>query len=119
MQFIIKKLLIIIVTIISIQTIQLKLFANEKYNFDDFGLISIMYHRFDESKYPSTNIQMEIFQKHMEIIREKKYNFLSPDDFDKNFHKVNLNIFKKIVMRQMIFLHQLPILGQLSRNFHL
>ena len=64
---------------------KIKFFANDR------GVLSIMYHRFDENKYPSTNIRMEIFQKHMEIIREKKYNFLSPDDFDKNFHKVKSN----------------------------
>ena len=57
---------------------KIKFFANDR------GVLSIMYHRFDENKYPSTNIRMEIFKKHMEIIREKKYNFLSPDDFDKN-----------------------------------
>ena len=47
-----------------------------------------MYHRFNENKYPSTNIQMEIFKKHMEIIKEKNLNFLNPKDFDINFHKV-------------------------------
>ena len=50
-----------------------------------------MYHRFNENKYPSTNIQMEIFKKHMEIITKKKYNFLNPIDFDRNFHKVKTN----------------------------
>ena len=34
-----------------------KYFTNEK------GIVSIMYHRFNESKYPSTNIQMDIFRK--------------------------------------------------------
>ncbi len=50
-----------------------------------------MYHRFNENKYPSTNIRMEIFKKHMEIITKKKYNFLNPIDFDRNFHKVKTN----------------------------
>ena len=39
--------------------------------------------------------RMEIFKKHMEIINEKKYNFLDPIDFDKNFFlklKSNKNI---------------------------
>ena len=27
-----------------------------------------MYHRFDENKYPSTNIRMEVFNKHLEEI---------------------------------------------------
>ena len=55
-----------------------------------------MYHRFNENKYPSTNIKMEIFKKHMEIIIDKKYNFLNPEDFDKNFFKVKKN--KKILI---------------------
>ena len=55
-----------------------------------------MYHRFNENKYPSTNIQMEVFKKHMEIITKKKYNFLNPIDFDKNFLKVKTT--KKILI---------------------
>ena len=38
-----------------------------------------MYHRFDESKYPSTNIQMDIFKKHINIIKSSEYNFLNPN----------------------------------------
>ncbi len=44
-----------------------------------------MYHRFDEIKYPSTNIRTEIFRKHMNIISEKKYNFLNPKEFEEKF----------------------------------
>ena len=69
---------------------KIKSFANDK------GVLSIMYHRFNENKYPSTNIQMEVFKKHMEIINEKKYNFLDPIDFDKNFLKVKTD--KKILI---------------------
>jgi len=29
-----------------------------------------MYHRFNENKYPSTNIQIEIFKKRIEIIKK-------------------------------------------------
>ena len=36
---------------------------NIKQYSNDEGVLSIMYHRFDESKYPSTNIQMNIFLK--------------------------------------------------------
>ena len=69
---------------------KIKFFANDK------GILSIMYHRFNENKYPSTNIQMEVFKKHMEIITEKKYNFLNPINFDKNFLKVKTT--KKILI---------------------
>ena len=61
---------------------KIKSYANDK------GILSIMYHRFNENKYPSTNIRMEVFKKHMEIIKRKKYNFLDPNDFDKNFSKL-------------------------------
>ena len=64
---------------------KIKSFAN------DMGILSIMYHRFNEDKYPSTNIKMEVFKKHMEIIKTKKYNFLNPENFDKNFFKVKKN----------------------------
>ncbi len=63
---------------------QSKLFAENNYGFDDFGLISIMYHRFDESKYPSTNIQMDIFKKQLEIIENQGIKFIHPKDFKKS-----------------------------------
>ena len=34
-----------------------------------------MYHRFNESKYPSTNVQMEIFKDQIQIIRNSNYDF--------------------------------------------
>ena len=45
-----------------------------------------MYHRFNESKYPSTNIQMEIFKNQIEIIRKSNYNFNDPDNFKEKFN---------------------------------
>ncbi len=44
-----------------------------------------MYHRFNENKYPSTNIKMEIFKKHLDLIDSKKYKFYSPKDFDDEY----------------------------------
>tara|TARA_B100001093_G_scaffold10373_1_gene9697 strand:- start:4196 stop:5254 length:1059 start_codon:yes stop_codon:yes gene_type:complete len=52
---------------------------------DDKGILSIMYHRFNESKYPSTNIQMDIFKKHIQIIKESGFNFYYPEEFKENF----------------------------------
>ena len=52
----------------------------------DEGVLSIMYHRFDENKYPSTNIKMEIFLKHIQLIKDLNYEFIHPEDFQKNFH---------------------------------
>ena len=45
-----------------------------------------MYHRFDEDKYPSTNINMEIFKKQFELIEKEKINFINPDYFKLNFN---------------------------------
>ena len=41
-----------------------------------------MYHRFDENKYPSTNIRMDAFKKQIEIIEKEKIVFVDPIDFD-------------------------------------
>jgi peptidoglycan/xylan/chitin deacetylase (PgdA/CDA1 family) len=49
------------------------------------GILSLMYHRFDEKKYPSTNIQMEVFEDQIEIIKNLNYSFYDPNDLIKNF----------------------------------
>ena len=46
-----------------------------------------MYHRFNESKYPSTNIQMDIFKEHIKIIKNLNYNFNNPKFFIEEFDK--------------------------------
>ncbi len=43
-----------------------------------------MYHRFGESKYPSTNIQLDIFNKQLEIIEDEGIKFIHPMDFEKS-----------------------------------
>ena len=63
---------------------------------DDKGILSLMYHRFNESKYPSTNIQMDVFQEQINIIRNLKYNFYDPIDLEKNFHITKLE--KKVLI---------------------
>ena len=40
-----------------------------------------MYHRFDEEKYPSTNIQLEIFKEQLKIIDEQGIKFIHPKNF--------------------------------------
>ncbi len=62
---------------------QSKLFAQDNYGFDDFGLISIMYHRFNEDKYPSTNIQLEVFNQQLKIIEEEGISFIEPKNLKK------------------------------------
>ena len=58
---------------------------NIKYYSDDMGTLVLMYHRFNENKYPSTNIQMNVFEQQIEIIKDNKYNFYDPKEFSLNF----------------------------------
>ena len=46
-----------------------------------------MYHRFNENKYPSTNIKMDIFREHINIIKNSDFNFHNPYNFDEQFNK--------------------------------
>ncbi len=46
-----------------------------------------MYHRFNENKYPSTNIQMNIFKKQIEMIKNLNYEFNNPKLFVEKFNK--------------------------------
>ena len=41
-----------------------------------------MYHRFNENKYPSTNIKMDIFEEHINIIKNSDFSFHNPNNFD-------------------------------------
>ena len=52
-----------------------------KANIEDFGIISLMYHRFEENKYPSTNIRINDFIRHLEIIKDNKIQFINPKNF--------------------------------------
>ena len=52
---------------------------------NDNGVLSVMYHRFNENKYPSTNIDMDIFKKHIQIIKDQNFKFINLEDFKENF----------------------------------
>ena len=60
------------------------------------GILSLMYHRFDEDKYPSTNIEMNVFKEQIKIIRTLNYNFYDPGDLKTNFDVVKQE--KKILI---------------------
>ena len=67
-----------------------KSFAEEKIiQNENNGIIALMYHRFDENKYPSTNIKMEMFKKHLEDIKNSKLQF------------IDIKKFKTIVKKQL------------------
>ena len=70
--------------------------VNKKYFKDEKGILSIMYHRFEENKYPSTNIKLEIFKKHINLIKDNNLDFYNPGEFTKSFNKVKMQ--KKILL---------------------
>ena len=55
-----------------------------------------MYHRFNENKYPSTNIRIKIFKKHIEIIKKNNFELYNPKNFNEEFENPKLN--KKILL---------------------
>ncbi len=44
-----------------------------------------MYHRFNENKYPSTNIRLDIFLQHIQLIKNLNYEFIHPNEFQEKF----------------------------------
>ena len=89
-----KKILSLTASIISLFIIQLLILINSnseennsKYYSNDKGILSLMYHRFNENKYPSTNIKMGVFRNQIDIIKNLNYDFYDPkfliDEFDK------------------------------------
>ena len=45
---------------------------------DEPGVISLMYHRVGEGKYPSTNVSVEMFKQHLKDIEESGLKFIEP-----------------------------------------
>tara|TARA_B100001741_G_scaffold20381_1_gene15248 strand:- start:810 stop:1871 length:1062 start_codon:yes stop_codon:yes gene_type:complete len=69
---------------------------NTKQYSNDEGILSIMYHRFNENKYPSTNIKIDVFYEHIKLIKDLNYHFLNLKDFIENFDKAKKT--KKILI---------------------
>ena len=69
---------------------------NIKYYANDHGVVSIMYHRFNENKYPSTNIKVDIFKKQLELIEKNNIEFYDPLKFDTEFKYPKKN--KKVLI---------------------
>ena len=46
-----------------------------------------MYHRFNENKYPSTNVRMEMFEKQLQMIKELNYDFYDPSKLISEFDR--------------------------------
>jgi len=48
-----------------------------------------MYHRFNEPKYPSTNIQMDIFKEQIKIIESSNAIFIHPNNLDEEIPSIH------------------------------
>jgi len=59
------------------------------------GIITLMYHRFEENKYPSTNIRNEIFSEHIKEINNSGIKFVS---FEKFEEIINTRIDKNYIL---------------------
>jgi len=46
-----------------------------------------MYHRFEENKYPSTNIKILDFKNHIELIKKEQIDFIDPNKFEEKLIK--------------------------------
>ena len=55
-----------------------------------------MYHRFEENKYPSTNIRINIFLEHIAAIKKNGFEFYDLKLFDEQFNEPKNN--KKILL---------------------
>ena len=92
-QLIIKKFFIIIY-FIGFFNITNNLYSSEI--IDDYGIITFMYHRFQENKYPSTNIKTEVFKQQLKLINDNQFTYIDPKKFKISL-KENKNK-KKILM---------------------
>ena len=79
---IIKLFILLILFIINCRAEE----TNIKHYSEDMGTLAIMYHRFNEDKYPSTNIQIDIFKNQLKIIKELNFKFYDPIEFSKKFN---------------------------------
>ena len=70
--------------------------VNKKYFKNEQGILAIMYHRFEENKYPSTNIRLKIFKKHINLIRNNNLTFYDPGELINNFNEVKKQ--KKVLL---------------------
>ena len=55
-----------------------------------------MYHRFNEFKYPSTNISMDVFKDHIQLILDANLSFYHPRKFEEEFNIPKKN--KKVLL---------------------
>ena len=72
---------------------------------EDEGVVAIMYHRFNENKYPSTNIRIEVFRKHLELIEQSGYDFYNPNEFENEILKPKTKqMVAKVILKPALWL---------------
>jgi len=91
----IDKKFIIYVLILLLLSISKSFAASTAKINTDNGIITLMYHRFNENKYPSTNIKNEVFIEHLNEINNLQIEFITYEKFEK---KVNSEIDKNYVL---------------------
>ena len=91
-QLIIKKSLIIFLFF----TFILSESSSMSNNIEDKGIVVLMYHRFEENKYPSTNIKIIDFIKQIDLIKKNDFIFVNANDFE--FSLINLKNKKKVLL---------------------
>ena len=70
-----------------------------------------MYHRFEENKYPSTNIKIKDFKLHIKLIKDSGLEFISYEQFNEYVNKKNET--KKVMLTIMMVLrHFMKMHGQ-------
>jgi peptidoglycan/xylan/chitin deacetylase (PgdA/CDA1 family) len=73
------------------------LYSNNQFTeIEDFGIISLMYHRFEENKYPSTNVRIKDFKDHIRIIEKENVKFINPKNFENEL--INNKLQRKILL---------------------
>ena len=93
-KLIMRKFFIITAFIVFLGTINNSYSVAE--NLDDNGIISLMYHRFEENKYPSTNIRIADFENHLSLIKNSNFKFISHKEFESSLNMNNID--KKILL---------------------
>ena len=91
----IDKKFIVYIFLLLLLTVSKSLAINVSNLNTEAGVISLMYHRFDENKYPSTNIKSDIFLEHLNEINKAKIEFI---DYKKFEEIIKINIDKKYLL---------------------
>jgi len=91
-QLIIKKSLIIFLFLLP----ALGAPSSAASNIEDNGVIVLMYHRFEENKYPSTNVKIADFIKQIDLINKNGFSFINANNFEHNL--VKLKSEKKVLL---------------------